>query len=241
MHVNPPCACSCACVAMAASEWMDGFKLRTHGCLRLWRPSLAGPLLGREKHPSSAPGPCGSSMPLTRPLAGASPTGKTQKCPFSLLENGNQIKRSALAVGYSGGAYCIRPGRDGIWNSLGENRKKRGPVSWYSSFLQPQASPAGPMPEGIRSGLPRPQGTGAGAAGLGFAPPRSGFSKSGCCFLPGGDHACVCTCAGVFEASGVGKPGGWRSPPPGLGFTCPLRAGLLSLPNLMVTGKLVAP
>lgn len=124
MHVNPPCACSCACVAMAASEWMDGFKLRTHGCLRLWRPSLAGPLLGREKHPSSAPGPCGSSMPLTRPLAGASPTGKTQKCPFSLLENGNQIKRSALAVGYSGGAYCIRPGRDGIWNSLGENRKK---------------------------------------------------------------------------------------------------------------------
>lgn len=89
------------------------------------------------------------------------------------------------------------------------------------------------MPEGIRSGLPRPQGTGAGAAGLGFAPPRSGFSKSGCCFLPGGDHACVCTCAGVFEASGGRKAWGMVFPSPRAGvYVSPQgRAALTAQPH----------
>lgn len=190
MHVNPLCACSCACVAMAASEWMDGFKLRTHGCLRLWRPSLAGPLLGREKHPSSAPGPCGSSMPLTRPLAGASPTGKTQKCPFSLLENGNQIKRSTLAVGYSGGAYCIRPGRDGIWNSLGENRKKQGQSLGTAHSSNPRLARPGRRQNGSAPDSPGHRAQVQGRRGWAL-PPQEWFQQIRLLFPPWG-RPCLC-------------------------------------------------
>lgn len=124
------------------------------------------------------------------------------------------------------------------WGKTGRNE---GQSLGTAHSSNPRLARPGRCQKGSAPDSPGHRAQVQGRQGWALPPPRSGFSKSGCCFLPGGDDACVCTCAGVFEASGFGKPGGWRSPPPGLGFTCPLRAGLLSLPNLMVTGKLVAP
>lgn len=72
-----------------------------------------------------------------------------------------------------------------------------------------------------------------GRQGWALPPPRSGFSKSGCCFHPGGDHACVCTCAGVFEASGGRKAWGMAFPSPRAGvYVSPQgRAALTAQPH----------
>lgn len=83
---------------------------------------LAGEVPEREARPSH-----GSAKDLICVASpGILPAGNTQKCHFSLLENGNQVGRNSLACGMLWGAmsYRLLNGQNGIWYSLGKNWEK---------------------------------------------------------------------------------------------------------------------
>lgn len=73
------------------------------------RPASPRAGWGREHESVSPPALCCGSRGSAAALSGTLPVGKTQKCHFSLSENGNQVGRNSLACGLSRGMSLPHP------------------------------------------------------------------------------------------------------------------------------------